>query len=179
MGYARSVVLACSIVFMLPWAIDIYSQEMQQESKPDVASAKIENMKPEPVTEEKSDPVEAEHDHTCGVENRLVAVIGDDGVQHVMLTGGDYYFDPNYIVVKVNVPVELKVRKAPGYLPHNIIVKAPEAGMDFNLDLGNKWRVITFMATKIGKYEMLCDKKLLWFKSHKDRGMTGYIDVVP
>jgi len=75
--------------------------------------------------------------------------------------------------------VELKVKKAPGYIPHDILVKAPEAGIDFKTDMGKDWKTITFTPTKVGKYEMMCDKKLLWFKSHKDRGMDGFIEVVP
>ena len=44
-------------------------------------------------------------------------------------------FDPNTIVVKVNVPVEFKVKKTGGYTPHDIVVKAPEAGIDFAVSL--------------------------------------------
>ncbi len=112
-------------------------------------------------------------------EKRVVATVGADGVQHVELTGGEYYFDPNYIVVKVNVPVELKVKKAGGYVPHDVVVKAPDAGIDFKIDLKKEQKDIKFTPTKVGKYEMACDAKLLWFKSHKDRGMYGYIEVVP
>ena len=49
--------------------------------------------------------------------NRLVAVIGTDGVQRVEITAGSYYFNPNDIVVKVNVPVVLVVKKAGGITP--------------------------------------------------------------
>ncbi len=45
-------------------------------------------------------------------EEKLVkAVIDKDGVQRVDIVGGTYFFNPNLIIVKVNVPVELKVRK--------------------------------------------------------------------
>jgi len=176
---ARRVVIAVAIVLILPFPFKAYSQETKQEAKPDSAAATIEETKLAPAAEGKSESMGTEHDHTMGVENRFVALIGADGIQHIILTGGEYYFDPNYIVVKVNVPVELKVRKAPGYIPHDIVVKAPESGIDFQVNLGKDWQVITFTPTKIGKYEMVCDKKLLWFKSHQDRGMVGYIDVVP
>jgi plastocyanin domain-containing protein len=123
---------------------------------------------------------EGEHEHAMGKEKRVVAAIGADGVQHVEVTGGEYYFDPNYIIVKVNVPVELSVKKAEGFVPHNIGVKAPEAGIDFKVDLNaKKPGIVKFTPTKAGKYGMICDKKLLWFKSHKERGMDGYIEVVP
>jgi plastocyanin domain-containing protein len=123
---------------------------------------------------------EEKHEHAMGTEKRVVAAVGADGIQHVEVIGGEYYFDPNYIVVKVNVPVELTVKKAEGFVPHNMVVKAPEAGIDFKVDLdAKKPDIVKFTPTKVGKYEMFCDKKLLWFKSHKERGMDGFIEVVP
>ena len=119
-----------------------------------------------------------EHDHGTFKEKRFVATVGADGVQHVEITGGSYYFDPNYIVVKVNVPVELLVKKE-GYTPHDIVVKAPEAGIDFEQSLDRTAKSIKFTPTKPGKYEMYCSKKLPFVKSHKDRGMDGMIEVVP
>ncbi len=110
---------------------------------------------------------------------RFVAKTGDDGIQRVEIRGGSFYFDPNDIVVKVNVPVELKVRKESGVVSHDIEVKAPEAGIDFKTKLGTDWKTIRFTPTKVGKYEMFCDERFLWFKSHKDRGMDGWIEVVP
>ncbi len=115
----------------------------------------------------------------AGKEKRVVAVVSPDGIQRVEILGGEYYFDPNYIVVKVNVPVELVMKKAKGYVPHNIMVKAPEAGIDFKSDMRSENPpVIKFTPTKPGKYPMYCDKQLLFFKSHRDRGMEGMIEVV-
>jgi hypothetical protein len=78
----------------------------------------------------------------------------------------------------VNVPVELKVRKEDGFVPHDIVVKAPEAGINFSESMGKDPKIIRFTPTAIGKYEMYCSKKLLFVKSHKDRGMDGIIEVV-
>jgi plastocyanin domain-containing protein len=111
-------------------------------------------------------------------ETRVVATVGTDGVQRVEITGGSYYFDPNYIVVKVNVPVELIVKKAGGSTPHSIALKAPEAGINFSVSLGKEPKSIRFTPTKAGKYEFWCTKRLLFFKSHKDHGMTGVLEVV-
>lgn len=111
-------------------------------------------------------------------EKRIVAPIGPDGAQHADVLGGEYYFEPNVIVVKVNVPVELKVRKAGGVTPHDIVLKAPEAGIDFSVSLSSEPTVIKFTPTKAGKYSFDCTKRLLFFKSHKERGMHGVIEVV-
>lgn len=111
-------------------------------------------------------------------EKRIVAETGADGVQRVEVTAGSYYFDPNVIVVKVNVPVEMKIKKEAGVTPHNIVIKAPEAGIDIEESLGSEPKTIKFTPTKTGRYPFECTKRFLFFKSHKDRGMHGMLEVV-
>ena len=43
------------------------------------------------------------HEQSSMKEKRVVATVDADGVQRVDVTGGEYYFDPNYIVVIGNV----------------------------------------------------------------------------
>jgi len=121
---------------------------------------------------------EAEHQHAMGSEKRVVATMDADGVQRIEVAAGEYYFDPNHIVVKLNIPVELKVRKSGGFAPHDMIVKAPEAGIDFAVVLRGAPQTVRFTPTKPGAYPLYCDKKLLWFRSHRERGMEGVIEVV-
>jgi len=111
-------------------------------------------------------------------EKRLVATIDKDGYQRVAMTAGEYFFDPAVLVVKVNVPVELTIKKAGGITPHNLVVKAPEADLDFSIDLSSEPKKVSFMATKVGSYSFECSKQLLFFKSHKERGMHGVLEVV-
>jgi plastocyanin len=111
-------------------------------------------------------------------EKRFVATIDKDGYQRVEMTAGEYYFDPAVVVVKVNVPVELTIKKAGGITPHNLVMKASEADLDFKVDLSSEPKKISFMATKTGSYPFECSKKLLFFKSHKERGMHGVLEVV-
>ncbi len=111
-------------------------------------------------------------------EKRTVAAIGTDGVQRVEVLGGSYFFDPSVIVVKVNVPVELRVRKESGITPHDMVLKAPEAGIDFSVSLSTTEKSVKFTPTKTGRYVFECTHKLLFFKSHKDRGMQGILEVV-
>ncbi|MEN8135477.1 MAG: quinol oxidase [Thermodesulfobacteriota bacterium] len=111
-------------------------------------------------------------------EKRLVASVGEDGIQRVEVYGGEYYFEPKHIVVQVNKPVELSVRKGGGFIPHNIIVEAPDAGIDFNVGMGKEFQPIRFTPTRTGRYTMYCDKRFLWFKTHQAKGMEGIIEVV-
>ena len=110
-------------------------------------------------------------------EKKVVATIGADGVQRVEMVGGSYFFDPNYVIVKVNVPVEMKIRKESGMVPHNFVLKAPEAGMDVTVDLGKEPQTTRFTPTKVGEYPFYCDKKLLFFESHREKGMKGILKV--
>lgn len=114
---------------------------------------------------------------TCP-EKRFVACVESDGVQRVEVVGDTYFYDPNYIVVKVNKPVELKVKKTAGYIPHNIIAKAPEAGIDFKLELKEEAQTIDFTPVKVGTYQIYCDKSMFWFKSQREKGMEGLIEVI-
>ena len=159
MKYVSLLVLV--LVLVLPLGPALYGEEEKQPAK-EAASAE--------ATEG--------HPHGAVKEKRVVAVADADGVQRVEVVGGGYYFDPNYIVVKVNVPVELKVRKEAGYVPHDIVVKAPEAGINFSESLGKEAKVIKFTPTAVGKYPMYCSKKMIFAKSHRDRGMEGTIEVV-
>ncbi len=102
----------------------------------------------------------------------------ENGIQRVDIVGGDYYFDPNYIIVKVNVPVEFHVKKTSGVVPHDIVMDEAEAGILFKEKLSSEPKVIRFTPKKTGVFPIYCSKKLLFFKSHRDRGMEGVLEVV-
>ena len=115
--------------------------------------------------------------YTNGADRKeFRASIGQDGVQRVDILGGSYFFAPNYIIVKVNVPVEIRIRKE-GILPHNFIVKAPNAGMDINVDLRTEPKIIKFTPEKTGSYPFYCDNRFLFMSSHQEKGMEGIIEV--
>ena len=108
-----------------------------------------------------------------------VAKLDPDGVQRVRIEGGGYFFKPNRIVIKVNVPVELLASREAGVVPHNLVIKAPEAGVSVDEELAAEPKKITFTATAVGKYPFYCSNKLLFFASHRERGMEGVLEVVP
>lgn len=108
-----------------------------------------------------------------------VAKVDPDGVQRVRLEAGGYFFKPNHIVVKVNVPVELLASREAGLTPHDLVIKAPEASIAVEEELAAEPKKITFTATAVGKYPFYCSRKLLFFASHRERGMEGILEVVP
>ena len=112
-------------------------------------------------------------------ETKTVVKIDQDGVQRVNIIGGSYFFKPNHIVVKVNIPVEVKVSKEGGIIPHDIVAKSPEAGIEFQENLSTTPKIIKFTPTRVGSYPFYCSKKILFFESHREKGMEGVIEVVP
>jgi heme/copper-type cytochrome/quinol oxidase subunit 2 len=104
--------------------------------------------------------------------------IGADGIQRVDVLAGSYFFNPNRIILKVNVPVELKLKKESGLVPHDITMKSPEAGMDFQVGLSTDPKVLSFIPKRTGTYPFYCSKKFLG-ESHREKGMQGTIEVIP
>ncbi len=108
-----------------------------------------------------------------------IASVDNDGVQRVRILGGEYFFKPRRIVVKVNIPVEFSVSREAGIVPHSLVIGAPQAGIAVDEDLSTEVRKLTFTPTAPGTYPMYCKNKLLFFKSHRERGMEGILEVVP
>lgn len=112
-------------------------------------------------------------------ESKFVVNMDKDGVQRVEVIGGSYYFKPDHLVVKIDFPVELKVSKEEGITPHDIVAEFPEAGIAFQQDLGSTPKIIKFTPAKLGTYPFYCAKDVPFFKSHREKGMEGVIEVVP
>jgi len=106
------------------------------------------------------------------------ATVNAEGVQVVEIVAGSYYFDPDRIIVKVNVPVEVRVRKKAGMVPHDITIDAADAGVRVNEDLATGAKSVKFTFTKTGEYAFYCGQKPLFLKSHREHGMEGKFQVV-
>lgn len=115
---------------------------------------------------------------SAGEKNVYIVEAGTDGVQRAEITAGSYYFKPGHIIVKARVPVELVVKTESTLIPHNFVIKSPEAGIELSETLARSPKTFRFTPTQTGKYTFYCDKKLLFLKSHRDRGMEGTIEVV-
>jgi plastocyanin domain-containing protein len=116
---------------------------------------------------------------TCfASETPFIVPIDKDGVQRVEIVGGDYFFKPGHIIVKVKLPVELKIRKDGYIVPHSIVINAPEAGITVNESLSRDPKTMSFTPTKTGRYPMFCDKKPPFLASHREKGMEGILEVI-
>lgn len=115
-----------------------------------------------------------------GQQKVFTAKKNKDGVQVIEMKAGDYYFSPNRITVKVNVPVEIKIIRKSQYITHNIVLKAPEAGININESMlfVSEPKTIRFIPTKAGKYLFYCDRKVFFFIKHRSKGMEGILEVI-
>jgi plastocyanin len=102
-----------------------------------------------------------------------------DGVQRIRVISGSYFFKPDRIVVKANVPVEILASRESGMTPHNLVIQAKEAGVMVDEDLATDPKKIAFTPTKAGKYPFYCSKKLPFMAGHREKGMEGVLEVVP
>jgi plastocyanin domain-containing protein len=98
-----------------------------------------------------------------------------DGVQRVRVMAGNYFFKPNHIIVKANVPVELLASREAGMVPHDLVID--EAGV--KQELSTEPARISFTPRKAGRYVIYCSKKPPVMASHRERGMEGVLEVVP
>jgi plastocyanin domain-containing protein len=113
---------------------------------------------------------------SSGKDRPVVEAVAEQSgdVQKVTLTTHTYYFEPNRIVVKVGVPVELTIKNNSMVVPHNFTLKAPDAGIDIDRGVGmlKGSAVVEFTPIKPGEYEFICGKG-----SHMMKGMTGVLVV--
>jgi len=99
--------------------------------------------------------------------------------QTIEVTLGSYYIKPEKITVKRDQPVTLNLTNDATLIPHNLVIKAPEAGIDVKVDVSaGKTASVTFTPTKSGSYEIICSKEPPFGKTHKEKGMHGVLEVV-
>ena len=109
----------------------------------------------------------------------VLARVDADGVQRATVVGGNYFFKPKHLVLKVNVPAELLLSREAGIVPHTLVLKAPEAGIELDQTLRTDPEKVFFTPTAVGSYPFYCRNRLLFFKSHREQGMEGVLEVVP
>ncbi|WP_419686392.1 quinol oxidase [Burkholderia theae] len=100
-----------------------------------------------------------------------------DGVQRVAIVGGSYFFHPNHVIVRAHVPVELTVSAERGLVPHSFEIDAPQAGIAVHTELTTTPKTFRITPTQAGRFAYYCTHRLLFFSSHRERGMEGVLHV--
>ncbi|MGH7165471.1 MAG: cupredoxin domain-containing protein [Nitrospiraceae bacterium] len=108
----------------------------------------------------------------------VLVQVDPDGVQRATIVLDSYSYSPNHLVVQSGKPVELILTSVTTLTPHNFLLKEPAAGLDIEKDVGaGKSLTVRFTPTQPGTFTFYCDKKLLFFKSHREKGMEGRLEV--
>jgi plastocyanin len=108
----------------------------------------------------------------------VVAEVEADGVQRATIILDSYSFAPNHLIVQAGKPVELTLTRATLITPHNFLLKAPDAGLDIEEEVGHgEPTTVRFTPMTPGTFTFYCDRKLLFFKSHREEGMEGRLEV--
>ena len=105
----------------------------------------------------------------------VTASTGSDQVQRVTVTTHSFWFDPNRVVVKRGVPVELTIKNGALFVPHDFSCEAKEGGIDVDVRVGmfHGSKKVRFTPTRAGEYHFHCD-----VDGHAKKGMMGALVVV-
>jgi len=103
-----------------------------------------------------------------------------DGIQRAVIEADSYEFSPRHLVVRAGKPVELTVKSVTVLVPHNFLIDDPKSGLAIREEIPAGQTVkVSFTPTVPGSFAIYCDKKLLFFKSHREKGMEGVLEVRP
>ena len=97
-------------------------------------------------------------------------------VQRVAIVGGSYFFRPDHVVVTAGRRVELEVKAEPGIIPHRFVLETAAGVTLADVSLDEQPQVLS-LDLPPGKYVFHCPNRLLLFKSHRERGMAGVLEV--
>lgn len=99
-----------------------------------------------------------------------------DGVQHIAIVGGSYFFRPSQIVARANQPLEITLSVEPGMIPHSFVLEGPDGQRLADISLGTQEQTLRLTLAP-GNYPFYCPNRLLWFESHRAHGMSGVLQV--
>lgn len=114
----------------------------------------------------------------ASVSSPVVAVLDQEGVQRVRMVLDSYAYEPAHVVVQAGKPVELVLTSVTLLTPHNFVLKEGGLSIDQNVGAGQTLTV-RFTPMQPGVWTFYCDKQLLFFKSHREKGMEGRLEVRP
>lgn len=101
-----------------------------------------------------------------------------DGVQRIELIGGSYFFKPERIRAQAGMPIELAVKAEPGFVPHRLVLENRAGKVFADMELSEKTRQVR-LDLPAGEYVFHCPTRLLMFRSHRERGMEGRLEILP
>lgn len=99
-----------------------------------------------------------------------------DGVQRVQIEGGSYFFRPERISARAGQPLEIMLQLEPGIVPHRFVLEGPDGKPLAEVAMGSEPKTLR-LTLPAGDYPFFCPNRLLGFKSHRERGMAGVLEI--
>jgi plastocyanin len=101
-----------------------------------------------------------------------------DGVQRATIEADSYGFSPSHLIVRAGKPVELTFKSVTWLVPHNLVIDDPRSGLAIREEIpAGESVTVKFTPAATGSFAIYCDKKLVFFKSHREKGMEGVLEV--
>ena len=93
---------------------------------------------------------------------------------------GDYQYMPDVININVGQPVVLQLVNTDILTPHTFVLQDPNGELDVDVTVYPGEPVeVRLQPQTAGLHTFYCDKKLLFMKSHRQKGMEGTLVVQP
>lgn len=98
--------------------------------------------------------------------------------QQVSIRMESYSYTPSEVVVEAGKPITLILSNESFLVPHNFLLDDPGGIRLVDADISSgDTKVVTLTLMEPGIYPFYCDKKLLFFPSHREQGMEGRLIV--
>ena len=93
---------------------------------------------------------------------------------------GSYEIQPKQLQLIAGQSLTLRLVNIDTIIPHNFSIESPAGGLDINIDVQAGETVdVELTPTVPGRYKFFCRNKMLFMKSHRERGMEGTLIVLP
>lgn len=109
-------------------------------------------------------------------QDQAVPAMDADGVQRITIVGGSYFFRPDRILAKAGQPLHLIVKMEEGIVPHRFVLDGPDGKPVADIELATTPKTVQIDLPP-GRYSFNCPTRLLMFKSHRERGMSGTLEI--
>lgn len=102
----------------------------------------------------------------------------EHGIQRATITMDSYSYNPKELIVQAGKPVEFTLHNTATFIPHTFVVDDPAAGLHLRMEVNAGDRqILRFTPMQSGSVTFYCDKQLLFFKSHRERGQEGHLEI--
>jgi hypothetical protein len=112
--------------------------------------------------------------------DRTWAAIGSDGVQRIHIRCGANFLDPNHIVIKANVPVELTVSTTAGLPSHSFVISmSGPRPITADTPIEATEKTFAFVPGRPGDYQASCRDNTTTANAALLKAKQGLLTVIP